>query len=74
MTVTELYEALGQYHGSIQMITNRSGFSRETVRKVLKGETVNADIILVATAVLAELRDQRSRQEDATRQALNTIK
>ena len=74
MSVTELYRNLSDFHGSIQVVTNRSGYSRETVRKVLQGKLINADIIVTAVRVLEELRAERDRQEGAAKAALESLK
>jgi predicted transcriptional regulator len=74
MEVTELYEALSRYHGSIQRVANAAGFSRETVRKVLKGETENADIVLVAVGVLQEERRKQEETRQQTAKALAQLK
>jgi len=74
MEVKELYAQLGEFHGSIQIIANRSHFSRETVRKVLKGDSNNPNILITAVEVLDELRKEKQNQDSAAKAALESLK
>jgi AraC-like DNA-binding protein len=65
MEIKELYQALAEYHGSIKQIADESGFSREYVRRVLKGEAVNSEIIITAASVLQKHREKSAEAADA---------
>lgn len=53
-------------HGSIQMISDRTGLSRETVSRVLRGKSQREDVIKEALKIIQDFQELLNRIERVT--------
>ena len=70
MKSTELKNALKYYRGSLAVLKERTGFSRQYIRMVLDGKSNNLSIIKAATALLSELTEEKKSIETQVAQVL----
>ena len=57
-----LYKGLKKHWGSIKMLGERTGFTRQYVRGVLQGSKHNLDILESGAKLLKELEAKRARR------------
>lgn len=68
-----LYNELRKFRGSLKLVCQDSGRSREWVRWVLQNKYSDEDVIVSATKVLKTLKDQQKKKEAIATRNLQSV-